>query len=160
MGHFDTSLVDPDVQHVLCIVDASRLEKSLFFCLQVVEVCQRQGRPVTVVANMGDNSKRHQLSIDAEGLSRANSAPVTKASARTGGARGDYLGSSVPAALGQRRWKQLTKSRFWRARLVPLTRIYMRRRITWRSAAGRERMNRCERNLGWVDSSSARSPVA
>ena len=84
VGYFDTSLADPDVQHVLCIVDATRLEKSLFFCLQVVDACQRQGRPVTVVANMGDILKRHGLSIDAEGLSQAIGAPVLVASARTG----------------------------------------------------------------------------
>ena len=81
--HFDTSLADPDVQHVLCVVDATRLEKSLFFCLQVVHACQRQGRPVTVVANMGDILRRHGLSIDAEGLSQAIGAPVMVASART-----------------------------------------------------------------------------
>ena len=84
IGHFDTSLADPDVQHLLCIVDATRLEKSLFFCLQVVDACRRQGRPVTVVANMGDILKRHGLSIDAEGLSQAIGAPVLVASARTG----------------------------------------------------------------------------
>jgi ferrous iron transport protein B len=82
--HFDTSLADPDVQHVLCVVDATRLEKSLFFCLQVVHACQRQGRPVTVVANMGDILRRHGLSIDAEGLSQAIGAPVMVVSARTG----------------------------------------------------------------------------
>ena len=84
VGHFDTSLADPDVQHVLCIIDATRLEKSLFFCLQAVEACQRQGRPISVVANMGDILKRHGLSIDAAGLSRAIGAPVLVASARTG----------------------------------------------------------------------------
>ena len=84
VGHFDSSLADPDVRHVLCIVDATRLEKSLFFCLQVVHACQRQGRPVTVVANMGDILRRHGLSIDAEGLSQAIGAPVMVVSARTG----------------------------------------------------------------------------
>jgi ferrous iron transport protein B len=84
VGHFDESLSDPDVQHVLCIVDATRLEKSLFFCLQVVEACQHQGRPVTVIANMGDILKRHGLSIDASGLSQDIGAPVLVASARTG----------------------------------------------------------------------------
>ncbi len=82
--HFDKSLADPDMEHVLCIVDATRLEKSLFFCLQVVDACQRLGRPVTVVANMGDILKRHGLSIDAEGLSQAIGAPVMVVSARTG----------------------------------------------------------------------------
>ncbi|RCL45815.1 MAG: ferrous iron transporter B [Halieaceae bacterium] len=82
--HLDKSLADPDMEHVLCIVDATRLEKSLFFCLQVVDACQRLGRPVTVVANMGDILKRHGLSIDAEGLSQAIGAPVMVVSARTG----------------------------------------------------------------------------
>lgn len=84
VGHFDTSLADPDVQHVLCIVDVTRLEKGLLFCLQVVEVWQRQGRPVIIVANMVDFLKRHRLSVDTEGLSRAIGVPVMLASARTG----------------------------------------------------------------------------
>ena len=84
VGHFNASLSDPDVQHVLCVVDATRLEKSLFFCLQVVRACQHQCRPVTVVANMGDILRRHGLNIDAEGLSQAIGAPVMVASARTG----------------------------------------------------------------------------
>ncbi len=84
VGHFDAALSDADLQHVLCIVDATRLEKSLFFCLQVVEACQHQGRLVTIVANMGDILKRHGLSIDATGLSQAIGAPVLVASARTG----------------------------------------------------------------------------
>ena len=82
--HFDASLADPDMQHVLCVVDATRLEKSLFFCLQVVRACQRQGHPVTVVANMGDILRRYGLSIDADGLSQAIGAPVMVVSARTG----------------------------------------------------------------------------
>jgi ferrous iron transport protein B len=95
--HFDTSLADPDVQHVLCVVDATRLEKSLFFCLQVVHACQRQGRPVTVVANMGDILRRHGLSIDAEGLSQAIGAPVMVASARTAeGLDGIISGLQLP----------------------------------------------------------------
>lgn len=84
VGHFDASMGDPKVQQVLCVVDATRLEKSLFFCLQVVRACQHQGRPVTVVANMGDILMRHRLSIDTEGLSEALGVPVLLVSARTG----------------------------------------------------------------------------
>ena len=69
---------------MLCIVDAVRLEKSLFFCLQVVKACQRQGRSVTIVAKMGDILKRYRFSIHVEGLSRAIGARVMMASARTG----------------------------------------------------------------------------
>jgi len=82
--HFEQSLSDPLVEHVLCVVDATRLEKSLFFCLQVVRACRRKGRPVTVVANMGDVLRRHRLSIDAPGLSIEMGVPVVIVSARTG----------------------------------------------------------------------------
>ena len=69
VAHFDQSLADPEVEHVVCVVDATRLEKSLFFCLQVIRACRAQRRAVTVVANMGDILRRHGLRIDAQGLS-------------------------------------------------------------------------------------------
>ena len=84
VAHFDHSLADPEVVHVVCVVDATRLEKSLFFCLQVIRACQRQRRTVTVVANMGDILKRHGLEIDAQGLSSELGVPVLVVSARTG----------------------------------------------------------------------------
>ena len=84
VAHFDHSLADPEVEHVVCVVDATRLEKSLFFCLQVIRACQRQRRAVTVVANMGDILRRHGLRIDAQGLSSELGVPVLVVSARTG----------------------------------------------------------------------------
>ena len=54
VAHFETSLADTEVGHVMCVVDATRLEKSLFFCLQVIRECHRHNRPITVVANMAD----------------------------------------------------------------------------------------------------------
>ena len=84
VAHFDHSLADPEVVHVVCVVDATRLEKSLFFCLQVIRACQRQRRAVTVVANMGDILRRHGLRIDAQGLSSELGVPVLVVSARTG----------------------------------------------------------------------------
>ena len=44
VAHFADALGDPEVAHVLCVVDATRLEKSLFFCLQVVRECRRGGK--------------------------------------------------------------------------------------------------------------------
>ncbi len=83
VAHFETSLADTEVGHVMCVVDATRLEKSLFFCLQVIRECRRHDRPITVVANMGDIVKKHRLSIDLEGLSAALRVPVVLVSART-----------------------------------------------------------------------------
>jgi len=84
VSHFAGSLADPEVEHVFCVVDATRLEKSLFFCLQVIKACARLGRPVTVLANMGDILKRYGLRIDANGLATALGVPVKVVSARTG----------------------------------------------------------------------------
>ena len=84
VSHFADSLTDPEVEHVFCVVDATRLEKSLFFCLQVIKACARLGRPVTVLANMGDILKRYGLRIDANGLAAALGVPVKVVSARTG----------------------------------------------------------------------------
>ena len=83
VGHFATALDDPEVMHVLCVVDATRLEKSLFFCLQVVRECRGRGKAVSVLANMGDILARHNLEIDAQGLAADIGAPVLVVSART-----------------------------------------------------------------------------
>lgn len=91
VSEFEQSLSDPAVGHVVCVVDATRLEKSLFFCLQVVRACRRKGRPVTVVANMGDVLRRHRLNIDVAGLSREVGVPVVIVSARTGEGVDDML---------------------------------------------------------------------
>jgi len=84
VAHFEQSLSDESVRHVLCVIDATRLEKSLFFCLQVIRACQQVGRAVTVVANMNDILQRHRLTMNASGLSEALGVPVILASARTG----------------------------------------------------------------------------
>ena len=84
VARFEESLGREDVRHVLCVIDATRLEKSLFFCLQVIRACQQTGRAVTVVANMGDILKRHDLKMNVAGLSGELGVPVLVTSARTG----------------------------------------------------------------------------
>lgn len=82
--YFQRSLADPDVRHVLCVVDATRLEKSLYFTLQVIRECQRNGKPITVLANMVDVIERNQLSFDENALAEEIGAPVIRVSAKTG----------------------------------------------------------------------------
>ncbi len=81
---FQRALTDPDVRHVLCVVDATRLEKSLYFTLQVIRECQQRGKAVTVLANMADVLQSNDLSFDHAGLSEAVGAPVLMVSARQG----------------------------------------------------------------------------
>lgn len=82
--YFHDALDDAEVEHVLCVIDATRLEKSLYFTLQVIRECQRHGKSLTVLANMADILDKHQLKFDAEGLAAALGAPVLPISARSG----------------------------------------------------------------------------
>ena len=81
---FQRALTDPDVRHVLCVVDATRLEKSLYFTLQVIRECQQRGKAVTVLANMADVLESNDLTLDHVGLSEAIGAQVLMVSARQG----------------------------------------------------------------------------
>ena len=88
---FQRALTDPDVRHVLCVVDATRLEKSLYFTLQVIRESQQRGKAVTVLANMADVLQSNDLTFDHSGLSEAVSAPVLMVSARQGIGIGQLL---------------------------------------------------------------------
>ncbi len=82
--HFQRALQDPDVEQVLCLIDATRLEKSLYFTLQVIRDCERHSKPVTVLANLIDVLDNHDLSLDVAELGAALHTSVLPISARTG----------------------------------------------------------------------------
>lgn len=82
--YFQRALADPAVRHVLCVIDATRLEKSLYFTLQVIRECQRMDKPITVLANMVDVIESNKLTFDASALANEIGAPVIRVSARTG----------------------------------------------------------------------------
>lgn len=84
VGYFRNALDDAEVALVLCLVDATRLEKSLYFTLQVIRECARHGKPVAVLANMTDVLDKHQLSLDTGGLGQDIGATVIAISARSG----------------------------------------------------------------------------
>ena len=62
--YFERALDDPEVNHVLCVIDATRLEKSLYFTLQVIRDCERHHKRVTVLANMIDVLDSHKLVLE------------------------------------------------------------------------------------------------
>jgi ferrous iron transport protein B len=82
--YFESALADPEMEQVLCVIDATRLEKSLLFTLQVIRDCERNCKKVTVLANMIDVLDSHDLELDVEGLSAALHTPVIPISARSG----------------------------------------------------------------------------
>ena len=82
--HFQRALQDPEVSQVLCVIDATRLEKSLYFTLQVIRDCERHGKRVTVLANLIDVLDSHGLALDVAELGAALHTPVLPVSARSG----------------------------------------------------------------------------
>lgn len=81
---FREALTESELGLVLCVIDVTRLEKSLYFALQVIRECGRAGKPVRVVANMMDVLAHHDIDIDLDALGEALGAPVLGVSARNG----------------------------------------------------------------------------
>jgi ferrous iron transport protein B len=69
---------------VLCILDATRLEKSLQLALDVIQHAQVNNKKVLVLANMIDILDKHKLKFDTQGISKKLGVPVLGISARSG----------------------------------------------------------------------------
>ena len=81
---FKKALDDTDLKFVICILDATRLEKGLNFALQVIRECQLRNKSILIAANMIDVINNHSLQLDTKGLSQALNVPVIPLSAKTG----------------------------------------------------------------------------
>jgi ferrous iron transport protein B len=81
---FSQALAQPGEATVLCVVDATRLEKGLLFALQVVDAARKAGKRTVLAANMMDTLDRHKLSLDHRGLAAAMGVPVLPISAKSG----------------------------------------------------------------------------
>ncbi len=81
---FYKALQDPEISSVVCVVDATRLEKGLIFALQVINACAEHQKPLIIAANMSDVLEQHNLSMDTTGLEKALGVPVVKISAKSG----------------------------------------------------------------------------
>ena len=81
---FREGLDDPEMAMVLCVIDVTRLEKSLYFALQVIRECGRAGKPVRILANMMDVLDHHGIDMDLQALGAELGAPVLGISARSG----------------------------------------------------------------------------
>lgn len=81
---FRKSLSDEKLDYVICILDASRLEKGLHFALQVLRECQRHGKPMLIAANMIDILNKHSMQLKTRELADALGVPILPVSAKTG----------------------------------------------------------------------------
>ncbi|CAN0605544.1 unnamed protein product, partial [Ectocarpus sp. 12 AP-2014] len=98
VDQFLEAIEDPSLGLVLCVIDVTRLEKSLYFALQVVRECARAGKPLLILANMIDVLMQHKVDVDLESLARDLGAPIIPVSARTGAGL-DNLEASVRQSL-------------------------------------------------------------
>ena len=81
---FRKSLTGDKLDYVICILDASRLEKGLHFAMQVLRECQKYGKPMLIAANMMDVLDKHSMQLDTDGLAKSLGVPVLPISAKTG----------------------------------------------------------------------------
>jgi ferrous iron transport protein B len=66
------ALIEGETRAVICVVDATTLQRGLYLALQLIE----SGVPVVVALNMMDSAERLGLRIDTERLSRLFGSPV------------------------------------------------------------------------------------
>ncbi|MBC3764599.1 ferrous iron transporter B [Neptunicella marina] len=76
------SLLDDDTALMVCVLDATRLERSLVFGLQVQQLAKKHNKAVVFVLNMIDEVQRYGLKIDTDGLQQALGSPVFALSAK------------------------------------------------------------------------------
>lgn len=76
-----------DYDCVVCVVDATNLERNLNLVLQVLELTDK----VVLLLNLCDEAKKKNIEIDTEQLSRLLGVPVVRATARSGKGINDLL---------------------------------------------------------------------
>jgi ferrous iron transport protein B len=95
--------VEPDTPRpdaVIAVVDASNLERNLYFATQLIET----GLPVCVALNMVDVAERAGAPVDAEALERELGVPVVPVVGRTGRNFDALRAAVLRARVASRRW--------------------------------------------------------
>lgn len=81
---FFHALQENQVDCIVCILDATRLDKGLIFALQAMEACAKYQKPLIIAANMLDILDQYGIELDIEGLQNALKVPVLAISAKKG----------------------------------------------------------------------------
>jgi len=82
--NFEQALVDPELAVVLCLIDATRIEKGLYFATQVVRACQQHNKHVILLASMMDVLRNHNISLDIASIASELNTPVIGISGKSG----------------------------------------------------------------------------
>jgi ferrous iron transport protein B len=78
-----TYLASPALRGVICVLDVTRLERSLFLALQLQQICAHAHVQPVFVLNMMDQLAARKISINSALLSERLGAPVVEISAKT-----------------------------------------------------------------------------
>jgi ferrous iron transport protein B len=82
--NFRKALDEENTRVILCVLDATRLEKSLHLILDVINESRQKNKKVIVLANMIDVLAKHNMSLDCKSLAQHLQVPVIPISAKTG----------------------------------------------------------------------------
>ncbi|UAA38956.1 ferrous iron transporter B [Paraneptunicella aestuarii] len=77
------ALAHADTHMLVCVLDATRLERSLVFALQVLSLARKHHKNIMFVLNMADELQRFGHTIDVDKLSQQLGVPVCALSAKT-----------------------------------------------------------------------------
>ena len=99
-----SALQDPQDALVAMVLDATRLEKGLTYCLQAARDAAIAGKAFVVFLNMMDLIESDALELDVSGLSAALGVPVYPVSARTGAGMEEAERGIQQAGLGVVPW--------------------------------------------------------
>ncbi|MDB2377686.1 50S ribosome-binding GTPase, partial [Luminiphilus sp.] len=99
-----SALADERPAVVAMVLDATRLEKGLTYCLQVAREAARSKKPFLVLLNMMDILEHNKLALDLDGLRASLGVPVLPVSARTGDGVEAAEAALVSARAAQSPW--------------------------------------------------------
>jgi ferrous iron transport protein B len=77
------AMSDEETSVILCNLDATRMERSLVFALQVQEIAKQHNKTVVFILNMIDQLQRFNHFVDTDKLSKKLGSPVFAVSAKT-----------------------------------------------------------------------------
>ena len=81
---FRLALQNSATKAILCVLDATRLERSFYLLLQLIPEAKKVGCPVVVAVNVMDEIVAHGTAVDIEGLSAALGCEIVGISAKKG----------------------------------------------------------------------------
>lgn len=99
-----SALADERPAVVAMVLDATRLEKGLTYCLQVAREAARSKKPFLVLLNMMDILEHNELALDLDGLRASLGVPVLPVSARTGNGVEAAEAALLNASAAQSPW--------------------------------------------------------